>query len=451
MTEAAEKLLNFWQHHCPPSLPETTDLIVKHPDVLRSWLLLHMSQAPLGPDSLEIARNGPTPLPLHAHHFTHILSSIRPLLVELYSENFTPNLNASQEWQNLHRLTRVIPAEELYAQIQGIIAQKAQAFIRGLLHYHGFPYHRHESADAHITWTCGSAKLHDYGAPNLHAPRIFLIPSMINKPYILDLYDDQSLIQFLKSKGHHVFMLEWGAPQSEQDFSLDDYFHKRLLPAFHHVTQDGQHTINILGYCMGGIFALALGQFYPIQKSVLIAPPWDFHAVPDPRRTFHTLLHELLLPFLEAYNSLPGQVIQALFYTLNPEGMFEKFERFIAMDTHDQKQFFVALEDWANDNVDLAKITAHQILKEWFQDNTLVYGTFNLGLGAVKPADNKTPTLIITGSRDRVVPHAMTHALTHSLPYQSSHHFDTGHTGLVVGELAKKSIWPLIDNWLQKK
>jgi polyhydroxyalkanoate synthase len=451
MTEAAEELLNFWQHHWGASSPDAQDLITKHPDVLRSWLLLHMSQGSITQDPSDHFRKGPTPLPLHAHHFTNILSSIRPLLLELYNGNVPANFNATQEWENLHCLTQTIGPEELYSQIQEIIRQKSQAFIRGLLQYHAFPYHRRESLDNQIIWICGSSKLHDYGALDLHAPRILLIPSMINKPYILDLDEDQSLIQFLKSKGHHVFMLDWGAPQEERTFSLEDYFCKRLLPALMRVSQGGEHTINILGYCMGGVFAVALGQFYPLNKTVLIAPPWDFHAVLEPRHTFHKRLHELLFPFLEAYNGLPGQVIQALFSTLNPEGMFEKFEQFIAIDDLKKKRFFVALEDWANDNVDLAKTAARQILQGWFHDNTPALATFDLGLGAINPAQNQTPTLIITGARDRVVPHTMTQPLAHSLPQHISRHFETGHTGLVVGELAKNTIWPSIDKWLKNK
>ncbi len=451
MTEAAEELLNFWQHHCAPSPPATLDLIAKHPDILRSWLLLHMSEGTDMQDSSDHFRNGPSPLPLHAHHFTNILSSIRPLLLELYNGNLAPNLNASIEWKNLHRLTQTIRPEELYAQVQEIITQKSQAFIRGLLQYHAFPYHRQFGLDAQIIWNCGSTQLHDYGAPDIHSPRILLIPSLINKPYILDLYEDQSLTHFLKKQGHHVFMLEWGAPQEEQEFSVEDYFQQRLLPAFNLVSQDGQHNINTLGYCMGGIFALGLGQFYPIHKTILIASPWDFHAVPEPRRKFHKLLHEVLLPFLEAYNGLPGQVTQALFYTLNPEGMFEKFERFIAMNSPEKKRFFVALEDWANDNVDLAKTAAQQILKDWFQENIPARGKLDLGSGPINLEKNKVPTLIITGARDRVVPHTMTKLLEESLPQQTSHHFETGHTGLIVGELAQNSIWPLIDSWLQKK
>jgi len=451
MTEAAEELLNFWQRHCDPYAPDAGDLITKHPDILRNWLLLHMSADSYMQDSADSYRNGPSPLPLHVHHFTNILSSIRPLLIDLYNGNLTTDLSASEDWQNLHHLTQTIPPEELYTQVQEIITQKSQAFIRGLLQYHTFPYHRQHSLDAQIIWECGSAKLYDYGAPDVDAPRIFLIPSLINKPYILDLYDDQSLTGFLKKQGHHVFMLDWGAPLEEIEFSLEDYFQQRLLPAFNIVSQNGQHNISILGYCMGGIFALALSQFFPINKTILIATPWDFHAAPESRHKFHTLLYEILTPFIEAYGCLPGQVTQALFYSLNPEGMFEKFERFMAMETAEKKMFFVALEDWANDNINLAKPAAKQILKDWFKDNIPAGSGLDLGIGPITLTENKVPTLIITGEKDRVVPHSMTKLLEQLLPQQTSHHFHTGHTGLVVGELAKQTIWPLIDNWLKNK
>jgi polyhydroxyalkanoate synthase subunit PhaC len=43
--------------------------------------------------------------------------------------------------------------------------------------------------------------------------RLLLVPHIINRPYILDLNEDVSVVGFLCRQGIQVFMIDWGYPE----------------------------------------------------------------------------------------------------------------------------------------------------------------------------------------------------------------------------------------------
>ena len=43
-----------------------------------------------------------------------------------------------------------------------------------------------------------------------------MIYALINKPYILDLYPGNSLIEHLTNQGHDVYLLDWGTAGREK-------------------------------------------------------------------------------------------------------------------------------------------------------------------------------------------------------------------------------------------
>jgi poly(3-hydroxyalkanoate) synthetase len=43
--------------------------------------------------------------------------------------------------------------------------------------------------------------------------RLLLVPHIINRPYILDLNEDVSVVGFLCRQGIEVFMIDWGYPE----------------------------------------------------------------------------------------------------------------------------------------------------------------------------------------------------------------------------------------------
>src|SRR5262245_26723309 len=112
-----------------------------------------------------------------------------------------------------------------------------------------------------ILYREGSAKLYRFAdqrstAAPAHAPPILLVPSLINRWYVLDLFPGSSLVEALVGIGLDTFCLDWGVPGDEDRFLDWDAVVSRLSRAVRMVQRKtGAARIALVGYCMGGTLA----------------------------------------------------------------------------------------------------------------------------------------------------------------------------------------------------
>src|SRR5207237_4482161 len=123
-------------------------------------------------------------------------------------------------------------------------------------------------------------RLLDYGRGGAGLP-VLVVPSLINRYYVLDLLPEQSFLRHLAEAGLRPFVIDWGEPgAAERKFTLTDYIAGPLDGAMAKICESAGSPVAILGYCMGGLLALALALRRPADTAriALLATPWDFHA-----------------------------------------------------------------------------------------------------------------------------------------------------------------------------
>ena len=88
----------------------------------------------------------------------------------------------------------------------------------------------------------------------VNATPLLIIPPWINKYYILDLREKNSMIKWLTDQGFTVFCVSWVNPdESMRDYQFEDYMKEGLFAALSAIEQaTGERQIHTVGYCLGG-------------------------------------------------------------------------------------------------------------------------------------------------------------------------------------------------------
>lgn len=278
---------------------------------------------------------------------------------------------------------------------------------------------------------------------------VLLVPSMINRGYILDLFPGFSLVEALRTKGFHVLLIDWGDPtHGDAPLDLETVITGRLEPLIRHAV-GVVGPVALLGYCMGGLLALAaavrLGA-ENVAKLAVAAMPWDFSKASFAQ---HMVLGRTMLePWVQGQTLIPADVMAQYFWMLDPWSPVRRIAAYGAEFDPARLGFLTALEDWLADGLPLDAPVAREILFDWHADNKPVQGLWQVGGVTITPAALTVPFWVCLTQRDVLVP------LESSLPVVGQANdvqvvkANTGHVGLVCGRHAPEMFYNPLVRWL---
>ena len=338
------------------------------------------------------------------------------------------------------------------------IARRMHRLAEGVLAYRQHAVRR-TLENPPAVWSEGNTRLLDYGATHPAARArgvraVLVVPSLINRWEVLDLTAEKSLLRAMAAAGLRPYLVDWGTPNDEERRFDSEAYVARLERALAFLAKRARRAPAVLGYCMGGTLTVALAARQPrrVAGLALLAAPWDFHA----DRTGHAFLVSagpLLAEVADRVGELPVDVLQTLFWSLDPWLAVKKFGRFLGMDQAGAgAREFVLLEDWLNDGAPLAGPVARECLVGWYGDNVPGSGRWVVGGRRIVPAKINVPALVMIPSGDRIVPPLSAAALAdpvRGLKNVTRRDLPLGHIGMVVSGRARDLCWtPLID-WLR--
>jgi len=146
---------------------------------------------------------------------------------------------------------------------------------------------------------------------------LFLIYSLVNRPFILDLGHGKSSIEAFVQNGYDVYLLDFGIPGLEdRNLSLDDYVQEYIQSSVRRAIKHAKaDEITVIGYCLGGTLAAiycALAK-EPIKNLILIVTPIDFEKIPFFDSWIQALREERVSfdKYIEEMGIIPGPKVEA--------------------------------------------------------------------------------------------------------------------------------------------
>lgn len=291
------------------------------------------------------------------------------------------------------------------------------------------------------------------GAPLRHRTPVLLIPSLINRHYVLDLLPGRSFAEHMVKQGHDVFIVDWGTPGPEDRYltfdTICDRYIGRALRAT--IRAAGQPKAHVLGYCLGGTLATIHAAAHPerVASLVALAAPIDFHdsgllSVWTRSKTFDV---EALV---DAFGNAPWPLMQASFHLLKPTMSFVKLKNLLTRSEDDVfLDTFFAIETWGADNVSFPGAAYRRYIQALYRDNQLVKGEFTLSGRPVRLERIRCPTLAVTFEHDHIVPAESCGVLLDRVGAKRAEriHLQGGHVGAVIARRAAETLWPKLDAW----
>lgn len=375
------------------------------------------------------------------------------------SGSLPSNPDLAETVEHLRQDLASVNPEDFAAALSKVALERQRDLLSAIQTYRAHPYRR-DAAEPPALWQEGATRLLDYGriegGSGMNAPVVLCVPSLINRAYILDLKEGRSLLRHLAAGGLRPLLVDWGWPgEVERNFDLTDYIVGRLEAALDAaVDASGGRPVAVLGYCMGGLLALALAarRRREVASLALLATPWDFHAGQGVQARLAARGGQWLEPLMQSMGQLPVDAIQMLFSGLDPYTAVRKFLNFAGLDMHSRRaEDFVALEDWLNDGVPLSAPVARECLYGWYGANAPARGQWRIAGCPVEPGGVACPVLCVVPQRDRIVPPASAMALSRALSRAESWTPALGHIGMVASGRAQRDVWEPLLSWLNAR
>lgn len=281
-----------------------------------------------------------------------------------------------------------------------------------------------------------------------HQTPVLMVPSLINRHYVLDLVPGKSFTEYLVNQGFDVYCIDWGTPTDEDRYvTFDDLVDTAIGRALRHAAAGAPgKKAHVLGYCMGGTLAAIHGAAHPehIASFIALAAPIRFDDGGLLSKWTNSKGFDVNA-LINATGNVPWQLLQSAFHMLRPTLSLQKAVNVIDRAWNDEfLDGFFALETWGNDNVSLPGEFYRRYITDLYQKNLLITGRFTLSGKAIDLKNFTPPTLAISFQNDNIVPASSASALLEVIGASEKEHLHLpgGHVGAVVSKHAAKSLWP---------
>ncbi|EDK28949.1 polyhydroxyalkanoic acid synthase [Vibrionales bacterium SWAT-3] len=246
--------------------------------------------------------------------------------------------------------------------------------------------------------------------PKVNATPLLIVPPFINKYYILDLREKNSMVRWLLEQGHSVFMMSWRNPgEAQKDLEFGDYVTEgvaKAVTAIEDIT--GKEQINAAGYCIGGTVLASTVAYYAakrmkkrIKTATFFTTLLDFSQPGE----VGAYINETIINAIEKQNDakgfMDGRSLSVTFSLLRENSLYWNY--YIDNYLKGSSPMEFDLLYWNSDSTNVAAKCHNFLLRELYLENKLVQDK-GVKVGGVWIDLNKIkiPSYFISAKEDHI-------------------------------------------------
>lgn len=244
----------------------------------------------------------------------------------------------------------------------------------------------------------------------VNATPLLIVPPFINKYYILDLREKNSMVRWLVEQGHTVFMMSWRNPDASMvDVDFENYVLDGVVKAVD-VVEDisGEKQINVAGYCIGGtLLAVALAYYSAKRMRNRIKSASFFTTLLDFSQPgeIGAYINDPIISAIEAQNEakgyMDGRSLSVTFSLLRENSLYWNY--YINNYLKGNSPIDFDLLYWNGDSTNVAVACHSTLLRQFYLENKLTDPKgYKVGGVYIDLAKIKVPTYFISTQEDHI-------------------------------------------------
>ncbi|MGD7023718.1 alpha/beta fold hydrolase [Rossellomorea vietnamensis] len=307
-------------------------------------------------------------------------------------------------------------------------------------------------------WKKNKATLWHYpSAQKKYEVPLFLVYSLVNKAYVLDMAPGASMIESFVENGYDVYLLEFGSPGYEdRDINIDDYVLDYIQRAVRKaLAHSGAEDITVIGYCVGGTLAAIYASLAeePIRNLVICVAPIDFSTSPKFDQWVEYIRENdiNIESLMDINGSIPPKLMKI---GLRAASSPVYFSHYLSLLNKAYDKEYVAgwrrFNKWTNDHVGFPEGAMQQLANDIVKENKFMKGTLTIRGKTAAPSNIQSNLLVVAGKHDRLVPESLSKDFVNVVSSKDKTYRPVtgGHTTLAV---KGKGLPPFLADWLPQR
>ena len=251
---------------------------------------------------------------------------------------------------------------------------------------------------------------------------LVIFPPWINKFYILDLREENSMIRWLVDKGLTVFVVSWRSAEEDiKDYGWDEYVAHGIFEGLAAALDEaGVEQVNAVGYCIGGtLLTSALGYmakkgYNRIRSATFFASQSDFSDAGDLMIfTDEDAIREISTIIDDNDGIMPGEIMGDTFNWLRPVDLVWRYVVDNYMMGKKPRPFDLLY--WNADQTNIPGPTHLTYLRDMYGKNALANGTFKVLGETVNMKDIVIPVTVQASRDDHICPYGSVYRTAQAL------------------------------------